>query len=734
MLLLIILYSFLFCQKYVSYYNTDQYHYKNIEYLKIYFDTVESHLRKTETLVDISWDYINYDLDSAIYYNDLALKYSSNYSNQILNLDEEFNVDLHAKVLSVRGEIFKFRADYDSALYYENKAIEIRDSVDLYGFKYSYIVKGDVYLEKGNFLLAQLNYKKAFGSVMQAMRYYNLPAYTFESEEFYNILYYFFEDKLIALKEERYTTDDIEKAIIKYKHLNKIKVFRALFNYFEVILKMGIVETQLGNYTKALDYFSRIKPFLELEKEKYYSLDYFVIENLYYLGHTYRKLNQIDSSMKYLNLAVYSSSMRPYYPFLAKSYREYAKLYQDLNKADSFNVYINKSSEILKKIDLKYEYCENELDKISYLLRSDKKELSVTKNKLDSIKNYIESNGLLNLQLRLYDSYFKYYKLVNNNGRALHYLEKKSQINDSIFKIDFNNKIAENRELLNISKIELKLQESDVKIKESKLENAFYKNIMIILTIGIIFGVLVLIFIYLNKRKVDKLNNELSQKNQTIVEITKNKEELLSILAHDIKSPIILSSKAITLIKDKAIENKDEYISLIEDAMIRIQTLITNILTWVSSESGEIKTEIEELNIFDLISEILIKNEYKLKEKNIELVLNIEKEKIKTDKNTLEIILNNLINNAIKFSEINSKIYINYINKNFEIINYGIPFDKEQLIELETNNRTYSKLGTKDEKGTGLGLKIIINLCKLNNIEFKVESNGNQSKIKLTFK
>jgi tetratricopeptide (TPR) repeat protein len=288
LLLLIILYSCLLGQVDFEKDDITHFQYRTLEVHKRKLDTIKNPFLKTIHQTDLSWDYIFLDLDSAMHYNNLALINSFKYSNQASKYNDEYHIDLHAKVLSVRGEIFKFKAMYDSALYYENKAIEIRDSIDFYGFKYSYIVKGDVYLEKGNYLLAQLNYKKAFESVMQAMRYYNLPAYTFESEEFYNILYYLYKDGLFSFKEERYTKDNIENAKIKYKNLNKVNVSRALFNYFEVILKMGTVETQLGNYTKALDYFSRIKPFLELHKPKYYSVDYFVIENLYYLGHTYR--------------------------------------------------------------------------------------------------------------------------------------------------------------------------------------------------------------------------------------------------------------------------------------------------------------------------------------------------------------------------------------------------------------------------------------------------------------
>ncbi|MCD6179303.1 MAG: CHASE domain-containing protein [Bacteroidales bacterium] len=203
------------------------------------------------------------------------------------------------------------------------------------------------------------------------------------------------------------------------------------------------------------------------------------------------------------------------------------------------------------------------------------------------------------------------------------------------------------------------------------------------------------------------------------------KDKLFSIIAHDLKSPfnIILGYSDLLKSEYKQFEphQRTKLINNIYESSKNAFNLVENLLLWANSQSDNIKLSKESLNLKKLIIESIEAHQFAAENKNITIEINVPPQlNINADKFTLQTIIANLFNNAIKFTYAKGKIIIDV--KQIEgaveicITDNGIGISEEVLPKLFQVNDNISTLGTENEKGTGLGLL----LCK----EFVEKYNG----------
>lgn len=220
--------------------------------------------------------------------------------------------------------------------------------------------------------------------------------------------------------------------------------------------------------------------------------------------------------------------------------------------------------------------------------------------------------------------------------------------------------------------------------------------------------------------------NSLLEKNDELEKINKTKEKLFSIIAHDIKSPMIGLSSSLDLF-NKEIISIDEFKSLSIELAHRVNQLnnnLDNLLMWSQSQMLGIITKPEKISLKDSLLNTLGFSQQTLEAKKIKVDIEIPDFIIVTvDPNHLSLIFRNLINNAIKYSYPESLIHISakQINQQIEICikDSGIGMSIETAANLFNPLQISSKYGTQNEKGTGLGLQ----LCK----EFLEKNNGSIS-------
>lgn len=232
-------------------------------------------------------------------------------------------------------------------------------------------------------------------------------------------------------------------------------------------------------------------------------------------------------------------------------------------------------------------------------------------------------------------------------------------------------------------------------------------------------------------------SEQLVESNEELQNINKTQNQLMSILAHDLKNNfnVVIGFTDLLLVNKSKI---DKYLPLINKGVFRAYSLLNNLLQWASSQGDRIELHFQDLRIKTLAKRVIEQNISIAKAKQIELKIEIgEHIAINADSNTLENVLRNLIQNAIKFSQKKSEVIISAKvagnNAIISVKDFGVGMDQESLNQVFT--ATFSTTGTDHETGTGLGLALCKDFTERNRGTIEIESTlGVGTTISLTFK
>lgn len=225
------------------------------------------------------------------------------------------------------------------------------------------------------------------------------------------------------------------------------------------------------------------------------------------------------------------------------------------------------------------------------------------------------------------------------------------------------------------------------------------------------------------KRKIIESQNELLQKDIYL------KNRILSIIGHDIRSPLSFIVMGLDLISDQdlPVENRSIFIKKIQHSANNLFLLVDNLLSWGLSQNKQIKVFPEEDNLSILIDRVV--GQFLPIAENKEIKL--EKEFPSSiyawfDNNTITIVVRNLISNAIKFTPRRGEISIVITELDHvvevKVVDSGIGIPDETLKKINEGSEIISSEGTDQEKGTGLGLILCKELVSLNNGDFSLNS------------
>ena len=215
----------------------------------------------------------------------------------------------------------------------------------------------------------------------------------------------------------------------------------------------------------------------------------------------------------------------------------------------------------------------------------------------------------------------------------------------------------------------------------------------------------------INKSMIENINDY--QRN-----ITEFKE-FVEIWIHEVKIPI--SSLVL-----KCHNNKDKYDKSLLSIIRRLDNNIDEILYYVRSENTEKDFSISEVDLKEVIHNISIKNKDDLLENNINFETNIKKVIVNTDKKWLEFIINQIINNSIKYKKDKDSV-IKIISRDeedktiLEIYDNGIGIPAKDIGRVFEKSFTGSN-GRDKVKSTGMGLYIIKKLCDKLGHNINIES------------
>lgn len=257
------------------------------------------------------------------------------------------------------------------------------------------------------------------------------------------------------------------------------------------------------------------------------------------------------------------------------------------------------------------------------------------------------------------------------------------------------------------------------------------KQIYALAVIHLTVFILGIIGLWVYYRKANKYLLIIESKNNDLTQINATKDKFFSIIGHDLKSPfnsiIGFSDILIKKTNEKNYEDVDNYAKIIHDSSARAMNLLSNLLEWSRTQTGRLEVNPELFGFVNVINEVKeILNEA-AHQKSIAIENEIQSNTLVfADREMISTVLRNLISNAIKFTQIGGKITISekYNKNEFTVIitDTGVGISKERIPKLFIVGDSNSTLGTKNEKGTGLGLILCKEFIEMNNGEIWIES------------
>lgn len=234
-----------------------------------------------------------------------------------------------------------------------------------------------------------------------------------------------------------------------------------------------------------------------------------------------------------------------------------------------------------------------------------------------------------------------------------------------------------------------------------------------------------------NAAELIQLNFKLEESESQLIELNKRKDKFFSIISHDLRGPFGGLTGLIAFLKDdfnnQSDKDKYEIISTIDDACSNLTALLENLLNWANSQIGSNDIEKENFDINLLTLDIISLYSNNSKSKNIKIENRLKDDSfVFADRNMMDTILRNLINNAIKFTDENGKIIIDSFSDESNFIltieDNGIGITKDNLNKIFEFDNPIKSVGTSGEPGTGLGLALCKELINKNNGKIWVES------------
>lgn len=216
---------------------------------------------------------------------------------------------------------------------------------------------------------------------------------------------------------------------------------------------------------------------------------------------------------------------------------------------------------------------------------------------------------------------------------------------------------------------------------------------------------------------LDRLNEQLTDSEKKLKELNESKDKFFSIIAHDLRSPfnglIGFSDFLANELEDLEKEDIKKFAGEINKAANNLFKLLNNLLEWSRLQTGTMQFQPHIIDIFEIAADIVNLLKSNAIKKKIELVNEIsDSREVFADDNMLRSIFQNLISNAIKFTESGGYVKVSCIEKEqyveISVADNGIGIPEDKMESVFKVGSYKSTLGTSNEKGSGLGLI----LCK----------------------
>ncbi|MCM3570275.1 cell wall metabolism sensor histidine kinase WalK [Neobacillus mesonae] len=233
--------------------------------------------------------------------------------------------------------------------------------------------------------------------------------------------------------------------------------------------------------------------------------------------------------------------------------------------------------------------------------------------------------------------------------------------------------------------------------------------------------------------ELGELSHSFLRMARQLEQMDEMRKEFISNISHDIQSPLSNIKGYTNLLESDVIskEEKDQYITIINDEIKRLSSLTKQLLLLASLEQNEHVLTKKSINVGTQLKDLIRNNQWAIGEKELMLSYSLPDVEIMGDPSLLNTVWDNLLSNAIKYNKPNGGIEISIKEKGHSV--YIIFEDTGIGMKQEDAERIFDRFYRADKarttEGTGLGLSIIKTIIHLHDGQIRVTSKEGEGTI-----
>lgn len=615
---------------------------------------------------------LQYTSDSMIYYIQKGLNISKKYPNHIVN----------AKLFNTMGRAFEVKGKRDTALYYIQKAYAI-----------ALRLKDDQQIKYTHFNSILLH-KSPAEKISELLKM--LKKYKFNISQPYDKTLLFTLYGVIADSYMRLDNIDKQGLYLQKSHIYISSLRDSIFynmRYAKLLSTKAEICFNSNDVRCIKSVSENYKPFLKSMEKFIYGKDKHSVKQL--MPIIYGCYSEILMYEKKYNESIY---------FIGKATSNISELDDNLTFTKHLSlgqnyVKLGRFKESIFHLQKAYEYY---------------KDTEFTSTQSLILKLLAEANSNLGYYKKSYEYLNRATKIDN-----LYYSKQQQQLS---LEVDKQFELAKKQEEVSAKELENKLNKERIKVEEKQ------KQFFIIL---MTLSLCLLVWSVWSYIKQKNLSINLDNYSKTLKKTNEAKDKIFGILGHDLRSPInelkvilmLFYSKDITPSKAK---------DLLKNLTIKIETIhgmLDNLLQWSLLEFKQQPLPSQSISLSNIVEKVIPQLNTIAQQKQITIITNLHSGQILASPGDLEIVIRNIVYNAIKFTPKGGTIQlkINKLDSTIEFIckDTGIGMELNKL-KREKSDFQLPKTGTAGEMGSGLGLKISQELILRNNGKIQIESEINK--------
>lgn len=222
-------------------------------------------------------------------------------------------------------------------------------------------------------------------------------------------------------------------------------------------------------------------------------------------------------------------------------------------------------------------------------------------------------------------------------------------------------------------------------------------------------------------KELESTINNLHQEIERVQRLEVIRKEFVSNFTHEIKTPLGIINGFSELVEIEQDEKKrNEYITIIQNETKRINELVLAMLDLSKLESQKVSLKLEEVDLLDIVGDCLDSMMYLFERKQIKVHTQLDSSMVKADRFKIEMVIDNFISNALRYTAEGKNVYVRLDEHGFEIENEGHPIPKDDLEKIWL---TFHKVDrSRNAEGTGLGLAICKAILDLHHFGYGVKN------------